>query len=162
MRRSDSHDPELQPRPRGGQRADASARLSLRHSLARLVLSARAKRSWSQAQLAERAATTQARISDIENGLGNLRLDTLERVADALGLALMMQGRASAQSARGPVVVKRSLRGQDAQAPFSRSSPARRVAMMWQLAVDAWSFKGEAVGESRLQRDVVRVLRGGR
>ena len=67
-----------------------------------------------------------------------------------------------AQIARGPVVVKRSLRGLDAQAPLPRSSPARRVAMMWQLAVDAWSFKGEPAGESRFQRDVVHVLRGGR
>ena len=162
MRLGDSHDPELEPRPRSGQRADASTRLSLRHSLARLVLSARAKRSWSQAQLAERAATTQARISDMENGLGNLRLDTLERVAEALGLALMVQSRASAQRARVPVVLRRSLHECDARLRLPRSTPARRVAMMWQLAVDAWSFKGEAVGESRLQRDVVRVLRGRR
>jgi hypothetical protein len=67
-----------------------------------------------------------------------------------------------AQIARGPVIVKRSLHARDAQAPLPRTSPARRVAMMWQLAVDAWSFKGEPAGESRLQRDVVRVFRGGR
>jgi hypothetical protein len=38
--------------------------------------------------------------------------------------------------------------------------PAERLAMMWQLALDAWAFKGEgAHAESRLQRHVVRVYR---
>jgi hypothetical protein len=67
-----------------------------------------------------------------------------------------------AQIAHGPVILKRSLHGLDAQAPVPRTTAAHRLAMMWQLAVDAWSFKGESVRESRLQRDVVRVLRGGR
>lgn len=94
MRHRDSRDPELGPRAREGRWAEASSRLALRYSIARLVLSARAKRCWSQAELAKRAATTQARVSDIENGRGNLRLDTLERVTDALGLALMVRSRA--------------------------------------------------------------------
>lgn len=34
-----------------------------------------------------------------------------------------------------------------------------RVQMMWQLALDAWSFKGEPVVEPRLPRHVVRVQR---
>jgi len=29
-------------------------------------------------------------------------------------------------------------------------TPAERLEMMWQLTVDAWEFKGEPVGESRL------------
>lgn len=36
-----------------------------------------------------------------------------------------------------------------------------RVAMMWQLALDAWAFKGEPV-EPRLPRHVDRVIRRGR
>ena len=37
-----------------------------------------------------------------------------------------------------------------------------RMDLMWQLAVDAWTFKGEPEhAESRLQRHVVRVRRGG-
>jgi hypothetical protein len=32
--------------------------------------------------------------------------------------------------------------------------------MMWQLALDAWEFKGEPVIEPRLQRHVVRIIRG--
>jgi Family of unknown function (DUF6088) len=107
-------------------------------------------------------------------GKGQVGADAIRRVRNALthqdrralarhaGYAPDWMRPLIAQIARAPVVVKRSLRGRDAQAPFPRSSAARRVAMMWQLAVDAWSFKGETVGESRLQRDVVRVLRGGR
>jgi hypothetical protein len=39
--------------------------------------------------------------------------------------------------------------------------PAERLGMMWQLARDAWAFKGEPEhAESRLQRHVVRIRRG--
>ena len=41
--------------------------------------------------------------------------------------------------------------------------PAERLGMMWQLARDAWAFKGGSEhAESRLQRHVVRIHRGGR
>lgn len=36
---------------------------------------------------------------------------------------------------------------------------ADRWAMMWQLTLDAWAFKGEPVAESRLQRHIIRVYR---
>ena len=39
---------------------------------------------------------------------------------------------------------------------------ADRVALVWQLSVQAWQFKEPAFHESRLRRDVVRTLRGGR
>ncbi len=40
-------------------------------------------------------------------------------------------------------------------------SAGERMELMWQLAVDAWTMKGEPErAESRLQRDVVRVQRG--
>ena len=38
-------------------------------------------------------------------------------------------------------------------------TPAQRVAMMWQLALDAWAFRGERSAESRLPRSVVRIHR---
>ena len=41
-------------------------------------------------------------------------------------------------------------------------TPAERVDMMWQLAIDAWSFMGEPIAESRLPRHVVSVHRGRR
>ena len=45
------------------------------------------------------------------------------------------------------------------QDDFSRTTPAERLQMMWQLTVDAWAFKGERVAELRLPRHIVRVLR---
>ena len=42
---------------------------------------------------------------------------------------------------------------------LSRTTPAERLQMMWQLALDAWAFKGEPVAELRLPRHIVRVLR---
>ena len=39
------------------------------------------------------------------------------------------------------------------------TTPAERLAMMWQLALDAWAFKGEPLAESRLQRHIIRVYR---
>jgi hypothetical protein len=34
-----------------------------------------------------------------------------------------------------------------------------RFAMMWQLAKDAWAFRGEPVGESPFPRHPVRLIR---
>ena len=39
------------------------------------------------------------------------------------------------------------------------TTAAQRLAMMWQLTLDAWAFKGEPVAEPRLPRHIVRVLR---
>ena len=50
----------------------------------------------------------------------------------------------------------------DDQPEIAAMTPAERIGLMWQLAVDAWAFKGEPVGESRLPRHLVRVIRGGR
>jgi hypothetical protein len=38
-------------------------------------------------------------------------------------------------------------------------TPAERVAMVWTLTVQAWAFKG-IDAESRMRRDVGRVIRG--
>ncbi len=38
--------------------------------------------------------------------------------------------------------------------------PAERIAMVWQLTMQAWAFKG-LEHEPRLRRDVVRVVRRG-
>jgi hypothetical protein len=45
---------------------------------------------------------------------------------------------------------------------LQRMSPSERVAMMWQLALQAWMFKDGLIDEPRLRRDVVRTLRRGR
>lgn len=45
---------------------------------------------------------------------------------------------------------------------IARLTPSERVAMMWQLALQAWMFKDGLVDEPRLRRDAVRVIRGRR
>jgi hypothetical protein len=39
-------------------------------------------------------------------------------------------------------------------------TPAERVDMMWQLTLDAWSFTGAPIAESRLPRHIVSIHRG--
>jgi hypothetical protein len=41
-------------------------------------------------------------------------------------------------------------------------SPAERMALVWPITLQAWSFHTGTVDEPRLRRDVGRVLRGGR
>ena len=55
-------------------------------------------------------------------------------------------------------VTKLSEQGQEKD--LRETTAEERIGMMWQLALDAWAFKGEPVAESRLPRHVVRVVRG--
>ncbi len=41
-------------------------------------------------------------------------------------------------------------------------SPAELIGMMWQLTINAWSFRIRLDAEPRLQRDVVVLVRGER
>ncbi len=56
----------------------------------------------------------------------------------------------------------RKLSEQGTERDLKDTTPAERIGMMWQLALDAWAFKGEPVDESAFSRDVVRVVRRGR
>jgi hypothetical protein len=60
-----------------------------------------------------------------------------------------------------PVRVTR-LRDQSTERDLEKTTAAERIGMMWQLALDAWAFMGEADAPSRLPRHVVRVIRRGR
>lgn len=51
------------------------------------------------------------------------------------------------------------LQEQEKTNDLRETTPAQRVGMMWQLAIDAWAFKGESVAELRLPRHIIRVLR---
>jgi hypothetical protein len=57
------------------------------------------------------------------------------------------------------LVRKTTLAQQGQEDDLRATTPEQRLAMMWQLALDAWAFKGEPVAP-RLRRDVVRVIRG--
>jgi hypothetical protein len=41
-------------------------------------------------------------------------------------------------------------------------TPGERMALVWQLTLDAWAFKEGLIDEPRLRRDVVHVERRGR
>ena len=48
---------------------------------------------------------------------------------------------------------------QTGDSDLRNTTPAERWAMMWQLTLDAWTFKGEPVAEPGLHRHIVRVFR---
>jgi hypothetical protein len=64
------------------------------------------------------------------------------------------------RSARSVMRVRKLSEGDDA-GDMSDRPVAERFEVMWQLALDAWAFKGEPVLEPRLPRHVTRVVRGG-
>src|SRR5262245_16504288 len=57
---------------------------------------------------------------------------------------------------------KTTLDAEGRGAPHDGLSPAERVALVWPLTVQAWQFKETGFRESRLRRDVVRIVRGRR
>ncbi len=54
------------------------------------------------------------------------------------------------------------LHDQGTETDLEGTTPAERIGMMWQLALDASAFIGETDAQSRLPRHVVRVIRRGR
>ena len=52
--------------------------------------------------------------------------------------------------------------GEEEHDPAVAASASERVAMVWQLTLQANEFKEGRPVEPRLRRDVVRVIRGGR
>lgn len=68
--------------------AKAIDEIAYAQRVADAVVAERIRIGLTQEELAERAGTTQARISEIERGLGNPTLDTVERVFAALRAAM--------------------------------------------------------------------------
>jgi XRE family transcriptional regulator, regulator of sulfur utilization len=58
----------------------------LRRRFAEHVVSARTERGWTQEKLAEKAGLARTYISEIERLKRNATLDSVERIADALGI----------------------------------------------------------------------------
>ena len=67
--------------------------LRSRMNVGRLLVRWRMKFGLTQKQLAERAGTKQSRISEVETLGGNVRFDTLDRIARALDLEITLQPR---------------------------------------------------------------------
>jgi hypothetical protein len=53
----------------------------------------------------------------------------------------------------------KQLKDQGFEPDLTGTSPAERLAMVWPLTLEVWSFKEPISAESRLQRHVVRVVR---
>jgi hypothetical protein len=62
---------------------------------------------------------------------------------------------------RNIIVRKRPLHGQDDDGDLKGMPPQALIGMMWQLALNAWAFKGRLDAEPRLQRHVVVLKRRG-
>lgn len=60
---------------------------------------------------------------------------------------------------RNVTVKKSSLRDADDGESLKGKTPQELIGMMWQLALDAWSFKENISAEPRLQRHVVVLKR---
>jgi hypothetical protein len=63
---------------------------------------------------------------------------------------------------RVSVIKKAPLRESDSTESLKDKTPQQLLDMMWQLALDAWSFKENISAEPRLQRHVVVLKRRGR
>ncbi len=61
---------------------------------------------------------------------------------------------------RSIIVRKFSLRSEENDSDLRNLSPHDLIGMMWQLALDAWSFKENLHAEPRLQRHLVVLKRG--
>jgi hypothetical protein len=67
-------------------------------------------------------------------------------------------------AARRNVTVKKYRLGEepDIDEAIVRMTPGERIELVWELTKNAWSFKEPGWRESRLRRDVVRVIRSRR
>ena len=57
------------------------------------------------------------------------------------------------------IVRKIPLRAPSDDDDLQHKSPQERIGMMWQLALDAWSFKEKLDVEPRMQRQIVVILK---
>jgi DNA-binding XRE family transcriptional regulator len=79
----------LEPRYTDSERALVEG-LQSRINVARALLGARVATGLTQAEVGRAAGTKQSRVSEIEAMKGNPRLDTLDRLAAVLGLAVAL------------------------------------------------------------------------
>jgi len=63
------------------------------------------------------------------------------------------------RTGRNLPIRKTKLSDQGKEKDLDSTTPEERIGMMWELALDAWSFTEGFDAESRLPRHIVRVLR---
>lgn len=114
--------------------ADVSPEVDPPFILAGNVYRARTRRGLTQAQLAERVGVRQPRIAEIERGDANPRLDTIARVAHALGISVS-------------ALLDESAR-QDVDRDHSSSSPGRLAAEAPSAADAAGHTRPPAIARS--------------
>jgi transcriptional regulator with XRE-family HTH domain len=99
-------------------------------NVGRAIVEHRLKLGLSQAEVARRADTKQSRISEIETLGGNVRFDTLDKIALALGLEVTLQPRPDVQ---GIPLIKSASPALDrtytASGPILRVQPAALVTL---------------------------------
>lgn len=66
------------------------------------------------------------------------------------------------QMDRSTYPVRKITLAEEGHESSSEFTPAERVAMVWTLTKQAWTFKDGHWDEPRLRRDVVCTVRGGR
>jgi hypothetical protein len=55
--------------------------------------------------------------------------------------------------------IKRMKQDDTDDTELTTKTPEERISMMWQIAQDAWTFMGEDIAKSRLQRYAICILR---
>lgn len=100
--------------------------------LGSLLKEAREQAGMTQEQVAQRLGTKKSAISRIENHAGDMRLSTLQRYAEAVGLELVLELRQPAQSEPAkPARAARTKRvAASAAASASRSRASARAAQV--------------------------------
>ena len=89
MARSETHDPSTRIAADRIRRDERRRRRQV-EDIARLIRTHRSERKLSQQQLGDRARTSHSAISRIESGSHGITVDTLQRIAQALGVNLVI------------------------------------------------------------------------
>jgi transcriptional regulator with XRE-family HTH domain len=103
--------------------AEAERRLRPFLDVGDAVLILRLEKGWSQTELARRAGTRQASISQLESALGNPSIRFLQKVAEALGVELVISLR-SKEDVAGKISLEECVKAVSAPADTGTNNAA--------------------------------------
>lgn len=101
---------DLSP-PLTDREREVAEELRSRINVANVVATARVRLGLTQEELGRRAGTKQSRISELEGLQGNLRFDTLDRIARALGLMVTLVPRVETLASASAITTALPYRG---------------------------------------------------